>query len=879
MAQVLLTLRDVDRGVAGEALSDVAGRFSFGLVEPGGYEIQAEALGFRPVVATGIYVTGGQATSVPITIEASAPPVSAVDTIAIMTAGPSALSARGMQVESRRISLLPDPLDRLSAVVALSSSSDTHLGSEGLPGNQSLVVVDGVPFYLATHPASRGEALPVAGLSRAAFSELTVFDNPPDVEWTGAAGSFLALTTRSSVGPAGTALGGGWSSDPLWSSSVLAYDAPALTSFWGSAAASLPLSPDTSRVFVAAEGLQVETPLGPRLTADAAGALSGLDPGAAAALAQPAVERTRRGSGLARLDWSLGSGRHLMMSANVGHFQREFEGFGPSGLVYGGAPPETATDFAITGGFVSTYAQGLALELRGGITGSSRTFDPVLADLPSTTLVQNGLSFGGPGTDAADVSRLDIHLSPVVHHPLGAGNIKGGASIHTTQHDISYAPWARGQYFFTDAAAAGAGSGALVRSTGVSKSSFSTTKVGLFVQYGWEAAPRLHVTLGGRFDYELLPKSQIRQNSSWVLASGVVNDLTATGLAQVSGVGALSWDMQGDGATVMTANISIIQGNLDPSLLHDAYSHARAEVSRYIGSSLSWPGATPSSATSAIPLTILGPDSHAPRSTHASVGLRQRVADGLDIFMGATARRTDFLPRRRDLNLAPFPLAVDPYGRDVSGDLRKVGSVVVADPQSNRRFSDFDAVWAIDTDGWSDYRGVTVGLQYRAEPIDFFASYTRSHTRDNWVGAAAGTPEAQLDPGLPDLAAWDEGTSDFDVPDRLVAGGTLTVGPDRMLSATGVVRYESGLPFTPGYRAGVDINGDGSAFNDVAWVPEGGSCPASFPHGPASSRRSGRSPSGTVAVDPLARAWTWRSGRAWRGSAGARWRRWWTSSI
>jgi hypothetical protein len=39
-----------------------------------------------------------------------------------------------------------------------------------------------------------------------------------------------------------------------------------------------------------------------------------------------------------------------------------------------------------------------------------------------------------------------------------------------------------------------------------------------------------------------------------------------------------------------------------------------------------------------------------------------------------------------------------------------------------------------------------------------------------------------------------------------------------MLTLTGTYRFRSAYPFTAGYRAGVDANGDGSALNDVAFV-------------------------------------------------------------
>jgi hypothetical protein len=61
-----------------------------------------------------------------------------------------------------------------------------------------------------------------------------------------------------------------------------------------------------------------------------------------------------------------------------------------------------------------------------------------------------------------------------------------------------------------------------------------------------------------------------------------------------------------------------------------------------------------------------------------------------------------------------------------------------------------------------------------------------------------------------------DGPSDFDVPHRLVAGGTFR-GP-MGLRASALYRGESGRPFTPGFRAGVDADADGHAGNEVAFI-------------------------------------------------------------
>src|SRR5690606_30255587 len=65
---------------------------------------------------------------------------------------------------------------------------------------------------------------------------------------------------------------------------------------------------------------------------------------------------------------------------------------------------------------------------------------------------------------------------------------------------------------------------------------------------------------------------------------------------------------------------------------------------------------------------------------------------------------------------------------------------------------------------------------------------------------------------------WADGRSDFDVPHRLAVGAELRLPILAGVSIAGVYRYQSGYPFTPGFRDGVDMNGDGSGRNDPAFV-------------------------------------------------------------
>jgi hypothetical protein len=192
---------------------------------------------------------------------------------------------------------------------------------------------------------------------------------------------------------------------------------------------------------------------------------------------------------------------------------------------------------------------------------------------------------------------------------------------------------------------------------------------------------------------------------------------------------------------------------------------------------------------------------------------------GTPRHLTGTLRRTDFLPRRSDLNLLAEPISTDQYDRPVYGQLQLSGGLLAAAGGSNRRFVDVERVDVTNTDGWSEYRGVTVALERSASRwMTILGSYTLSSTRDNW--SARFPLDGSIDPfpGDSALAEWTEGTSDLDAPHRAVLGAELRAPAFPALSLAGLYRFRSGLPFTPSFHAGIDANADGFAGNDPAYV-------------------------------------------------------------
>ncbi len=854
----VVTLRSPVTGVTRETTTSLSGVYALEFLVPGSYAMRVEAFGFSPVFVPTVRVAEGRAGTVDVTLNAALPPVTRIDTVAAPGTSLSRWSGTGPLVSRQDLSSERSLLGGWSSLSRFSSALDPSLGALGLPGMMSAMVVDGVPFFPARQPYLRGEDVQSPAFPAYFLSRASVLLSPGDVDWLGSAGATLAADTRSGGARASSGLAGSWSGAPLWSTSTLDLTKPSsLTSYRARGNVGFTLVPDTTQLFVAGDVLQQESPSQARVPAGLAPSLQGVDPSILKSLTGTSVERITRASGLARLDRWTGTSR-LTLRVAAGHLNRTYQGDAPGSIGYGIGLPEKATDLSTALGLLSQSSNSLALELLGGVSVSDRTYGTA-GGVPAAMLVGPGVSLGQAAGSYAKVSRVDLYLSPALDFAYGPGLLKVGVDLRGTRHSYDQTFAGGENLFFSDGAGLLAGDGVYTNGSSTA-STFSTGLLGGFAQYVWDASPGLTVTLGGRVDREVMPKSGASLDTQWLTATGIRNNKYPKGFTQPGGLLSARWDVRNDGRTIVSASASVANGTLDPGLLHEVMAQdGAATVQRYVGSGISWPAASngPAGTQSATILTILSPDIRAPRTEELRGSIVHDLGEGFSVHVSAAYRRTDFLARRSDLNLPAYPVATDAYGRAVYGSLQKIGSVVVATPGSNTRFPGFDAVWAINPDGWSTYKGVSVGLEYARGGTNAFVSYTNSRTRDNWIGAASGLPGATLDPNVPrpaGAAPWADGTSDFDVPNRLVAGLRYHFDVGRGVDLSATYTYHSGLPFTPGYRAGVDANGDGSALNDVAFVPsrtELGSLAGAWPCltaqvGEFAARNSCRGPSSST---------------------------------
>ena len=786
-------------------LSDALGAYRSPPLPPGRYDLRAERLGYRPLVVLDVSVSPAAVVTLDLRLTPADPPVMQADTMSFVEGALHASLARGTWDPGGELADLVDPSGRLAGVAALASVSTGGLAMEGLPDRLGSVGVDGIPRTMAASPGvSRADfstlGLPLAGLQHAELASGT------DVEWPGIGGELLSAFTAR--GPRAAQLRG--------------FADGGTDGYRGSLVFGGPVVRDTAWGLVGVDARRIKTPLkSPWPDDSGSSAVAAAAPQLAPYL-NTLTQQTDVVTAFGRFDWEVARGQSVALRAavttatasDVGLGDQRFTGLGTS---------LDARDISASLAFNSRFNPRLGSEVSLAIDRSLR--DYTAPALPLTVLAAEGLSAGADGATPGRFERDATRASAALLYRVGVHSLKVGAAATWTNHDITYDPWRSGEFVFGSTADLAADRGAFAQSTGgVPDASFTITATSFFAQDSWSPVGGLDMLIGLRLEREHWPTGGVAPDSDWLRVSGIPNQGVPSLKTQVSPRFAFVWSAGPRRDWLLGGEAGTYAEGVDPSLLAEVLTHdGTAGMRRGVGALGAWP-AVPDFTAAPITgpvLSLLNAHFQAPRTARASLSIARALASGLSLQVAGQYRHTDFLARRSDLNLLTSPQLTDQFGRAIYGTLQQFSSALVATPGSNRQFGAFDRVWALDPSGFSDYWGLTVSVErLRERGLSVWASYTYSHTTDNTPGLAGSVPDAQLAPSLTTgvgTADWRDGRSDLDVPHRALVGAAWSGGA---VTLAGLVRVQSGPTFTPGFRDGVDANGDGAAGNDPAFVSE-----------------------------------------------------------
>lgn len=798
-----------ESGAVCRTVSDGAGAWRCIELAPGRYDVYAERLGYRPVQVLDVVVSAAAGVTIGLVVAQADPPVSDIDTVRFVEGAAHPSVARGSWDRGGELLDLMDPHRRVTALGPVSALSSGGLALEGLPDRLGVVGIDGIPRTAAANPGAAyrdasGFEVPLASLSHAEVASAA------DVEWQGVGGALLsAVTSRAPQRPRIESYGD-LSGSNLRAGLVLG----------------APVVRDTAAALVGVDFRRVQTRLDAPWPSDS---LSRLVAGMAqdsfatdlSRYLRPLTQSTDALTAFGKFDWEIADGQSVALRASVSdRTSRQVEAGAdrPVGL---GTSLE-ARDISGSGAFRSHLTRNLRFQFSLAVDRSLR--DWRAPSLVGSGFVDLGVAAGADGAVPGHFERNATRASGALILRRRAHDVKAGFAATWTDHDITYSPWQQGVFLFGSVADFGARRGEFLQAVGgAGTAQFATRSVALFLEDTWTPLSGLTVLAGLQSSKDRWPLGGVTPSGDWLRLTGIANAVIPEPAARLSPRFAFSWSAGTQREWLLRGEVGSYTESVDPAVLAEVMTRdGTVEYRRGLGTLGAWPAA-PDSIVAPLTgpvLTLLQPGFEPPRSVRAGLSIARDLGGGASFQVAGRYRHTDFLPRRTDLNLAPASLVSDQYGRTLYGALQQQGSLLAAAPGSNRRFSEFDLVSALDPSGYSDYYGVTVSVErVREEGLSFWASYTYSQTDDNWPGASGSVPERQLSPfpekpGKPD---WRDGRSDLDVPHRAALGAELTLGAVKVM---GVVRYRSGTPFTPGFRDGVDANADGAWGNDPAFITD-----------------------------------------------------------
>jgi hypothetical protein len=830
LPEVIVVLETTEGGATRGVTTSREGAFSFSQLAPGRYTVRVELLGYRPKVINGVPVTAGESQRVDVSLDLAPPPVQSAEVVQFQ--GVSSGSRAGL---SQRLSVVPFPRlpwEHREVVESsrLSSWTSETLEIEGLPASHSGMMIDGVLYEPVRHPYVRPRAPWSSAFPLDAFGTVDLVTGDPDLEWSGNAAGTLAGSTRRGSAEFSVLGTGAFSGGPLQSPDT----DPSASSLWGGLVLGGPIIGDTAHFALSLEARRLETPLAsPWLATDeTVAAVIGAAQGRGVLLGDHtrpySVQRTVA-SGFGRFDWQIGADNAFSFRAGFAHLPSS----DPSSVAEATFPDALGSghEMFLSASLASDLPRDIAYELRVGFGNGAREFDDGsaspgdLSDLPHTRVVAGALDFGSDSRHPARFARSTFTSIQSAQITLDVHRLKVGIDTDLRSYDNTYSFARRGEFTF-------GGPDELSRSEGAFQQvvttqlpvSFSTFRAGLFLQDTWSPIPDLRIVGGGRYEIEMLPRDEVVENSRWLAYTGLSNAEIPERVVNVDARLGVTWNVGGQGRWLARAAAGTYSQATPSEVLSEVLSmDGRPTARRGVGPLGSWPSLPNNQQAPEVGsrLTMLGPDFRGPLTRRASVGLSHHFGSGATLHLSGAFRATGFLSRRTDLNLVAQTGLRDQHGRPVYGRLVKTGELI-ATPLPNRRFTDFDLVSALNASGESRYWGVTAALEREAgDVLTFFGRYTYSRTTDNWLASDVGGPEAQLTPfANPGDSDWQDGRSDFDVPHRLAAGIELQLPSGIEPRVAAVYRFRSGYPFTPGFRDGVDVNGDGSGSNDPAFVDE-----------------------------------------------------------
>ena len=844
-----LTVRSVATGVTRAAVSDSEGRYRVSALDPGEYDVHAELARFKTAIRTRVVLTVGGTTEADINM--SLGPIA--EQVTVVTEAPLIEPAKtelSRVVSMQEIEGLPisgrnfvDFVKLSSGVasgrenvgggafkepdVGVGSAAAPRLSFGGQPELNTMIQVDGADNVQTF------TGLPRATPSQEAAKEFRILNSTYLAEYGRALGGFVNIVTKSGTNRRDGSVYYFGMHDALNARSVLnTPDADVLHQNQFGLTFGAPVVADRTFFFGNYEGqVRDQSNRFSRVVQDNLATLNSVR--AQFNLTPETLNQLQSNhynSFMLKLDHhpaakhSL-SVRYNFLDSNTDNF---LGGGGRASPTSSTARDNVTRDQAVVGSLVSIFSPALVSEAR--VQVARRTFDfPSVKKEPALEL-SNFIIMGKSTSDVDYYGETRIQYAQSLSWTTGGHQVKGGLDLNHLRDTSQWHLFFPARIIFPSLAAFQTFTPAvfwwpyLVTAPsypGISPTwtddvppewqdetdfGLNHTSLGFFVQDHWQAAPRLSVTYGLRYDVELYPSEfilkkdlnnvQPRVGAAYAYSSrgvvragyGVFADRLASSIGQL--YNATQWSSAGSlpNAQRLFPTISPIQGTFQQRTVGGAAAPIAARTFLTTGQ-------VPATSSLGLADTLDGAI-QTPYSHQASLQISQEIGRGIALSAGYLFLGARQIPGHTG-NLNAFQNGVLATGKPILG---------------GRTYPEVGDLFVQTNTGTSNYHGATFEAEKRfANGVGFHGSYTLARVRNNVDSLAnlADLPEGQDIEGETALSRQDVRhrftlTLLTQVPSHVSVVGGMRV--------SGLVSLESGRRFN--IFAGRDFNLDGNPNSD-----------------------------------------------------------------